>query len=113
MPTPIEIPQNLADLVSDPQRVRDAFELLNALALMEVHLVPPGGADALIAGNQPIRGEPPVLILPLPLQSPNSWAAATGTLTRITFETSTVTTAELAERVAALISDFKATRILP
>lgn len=113
MPTPIEVPQSFAELVQDPQRVRDAFELLNALATMEVHLVPPGNVSALSAGNQPIRGEPPVLILPLPLQSPNTWAAATGTLTRTTFATSTVTTAQLAERVAALISDLKATRILP
>lgn len=34
------------------------------------------------------------------------WAAATGTATRTTFATSTVTTAELAERVKALIDDL-------
>jgi hypothetical protein len=113
MPTPIELPQNLADLVSNPQRVRDLFALANALAALEVHLVPPGAVYTLTAGNQPIRGDPPVLVLPLPLQSPNSWAEATGTETRTTFATSSVTTAQLAERVAALISDLKSVRILP
>lgn len=34
------------------------------------------------------------------------WAAATGTATRTTFVTSTVTTAQLAERVKALIDDL-------
>ena len=35
------------------------------------------------------------------------WAAATGTATRTTFATSTVTTAQLAERVKALIDDLR------
>jgi hypothetical protein len=34
------------------------------------------------------------------------WAAPTGTATRTTFATSTVTTAQLAERVKALIDDL-------
>lgn len=34
------------------------------------------------------------------------WAAATGTATRTTFATGTVTTAQLAERVKALIDDL-------
>lgn len=37
------------------------------------------------------------------------WAAATGTATRTTFDTATVTTAQLAERVKALIDDLYAT----
>jgi hypothetical protein len=37
------------------------------------------------------------------------WAAATGTATRTTFDTATVTTAQLAERVKALIDDLGAT----
>lgn len=113
MPTPIELPQNLADLLSDPQRVRNIIAALNALLAIEVHLVPPGSADSLSVGNEAIRGEPPTFIVRLPLQSPNTWAAATGTLTRTTFATSTVTLEELAERLAALISDLKATRLLP
>jgi hypothetical protein len=35
------------------------------------------------------------------------WGTPTGTLTRTTFDTTTVTLAQLAERVAALISDLK------
>jgi hypothetical protein len=37
------------------------------------------------------------------------WAVATGTATRTTFDTATVTTAQLAERVKALIDDLHAT----
>lgn len=37
------------------------------------------------------------------------WATATGTATRTTFDTATVTTAQLAERVKALIDDLHAT----
>lgn len=37
------------------------------------------------------------------------WAVASGTATRTTFDTTTVTTAQLAERVKALIDDFHAT----
>lgn len=40
------------------------------------------------------------------------WGNPTGTLTRTAFDTATVTTAQLAERVAALITDLKA-RLLP
>lgn len=37
------------------------------------------------------------------------WAVATGTATRTSFNTSTVTTAQLAERVKALIDDLHST----
>jgi hypothetical protein len=37
------------------------------------------------------------------------WATATGTATRTTFDTATVTTAQLAERVKALIDDLHST----
>jgi hypothetical protein len=36
------------------------------------------------------------------------WAAPTGTATRTTFATTTVTTAQLAERVKALVDDLTA-----
>lgn len=39
--------------------------------------------------------------------APTSIAAATGTLTRTTFVTGSVTLPQLAERVAALIADLK------
>jgi hypothetical protein len=41
------------------------------------------------------------------LYSIGGWGTPTGTLTRTTFDTTTVTLSELAERVAALISDLK------
>ena len=41
------------------------------------------------------------------IYSIGGWGTPTGTLTRTTFDTTTVTLSELAERVAALISDFK------
>ena len=113
MPKNIEIPQDLADLISDPQRIREAMAMLNALANLEVHLVPPANVSALSPGNKVLRGDPPVITLPLPLKSPNSWAASTGTATRTTFATSTVTTAQLAERVKALIDDLQTVGILP
>jgi hypothetical protein len=113
MPRTIPLPENLGELIADPQRVRDAFALLNALVQMEVHLVQPANVSPLDPGQRIIRGDPPRLILPLPLRSPNGWAAASGTATRSTFATSTVTTAQLAERVKALIDDLRTVRILP
>lgn len=41
------------------------------------------------------------------LTTTTGWGTPTGTLTRTTFDTTTVTLSELAERVAALISDLK------
>jgi hypothetical protein len=113
MPRKISIPDHLGDLLQDPQRIRDAMALLNALSALEVHLVQPASVAPLTPGRQAIRGEPPTLILPLPLQSPNRWEAASGTATRSTFATSTVTTAQLAERVKALIDDLRLVKILP
>lgn len=46
--------------------------------------------------------------LKVDLAATTGWAAATGTATRSTFVTSTVTTAALAERVKALLDDFLA-----
>lgn len=40
------------------------------------------------------------------------WASATGTTVRTTFNTGTVTTAQLAQRLAALIDDLKAAGII-
>lgn len=44
--------------------------------------------------------------------APTSVAAATGTLTRTTFATGSVTTEQLAERVAALLADLKAAGVV-
>lgn len=44
-----------------------------------------------------------------PVAKKTGWATATGTATRTTFDTATVTTAQLAERVKALLDDLHAT----
>lgn len=44
--------------------------------------------------------------------APTSVAAPTGTLTRTTFVTSTVTLPQLAERVAALLADLKTAGVI-
>lgn len=45
-------------------------------------------------------------------RAPTSVAAATGTETRTTFATGTVTAEQLAERVAALIADLKTAGVI-
>lgn len=45
-------------------------------------------------------------------ETATGWAAATGTASRATFDTATVTTAQLAERLKALIDDLTAQRLL-
>lgn len=113
MPKLIEVPDDLAELLANPEQITRALHTINALLKLEVVLVPPNNVAPLVRGQSQIRGEPPNLTLPIPLQAPNSWAAATGTATRTTFATSTVTLAQLAERVKALQDDLIATRILP
>lgn len=113
MPDTIELPDSFADLIADPQRIRDAIDLLNGLALLQVKITTPQGSNALANGRSVIQGDPPNLILPLPLQAPNSWAAATGTATRTTFATGSVTLSQLAERVKALIDDLQTVKVLP
>ena len=44
--------------------------------------------------------------LKVDLAAKTGWAAATGTATRTTFDTATVTTANLAQRVKALLDDL-------
>ncbi len=79
MPKQIEVPSDLSDLLADSQRVRDAFALLNALATMEVHLVPTGAVDPLRPGGKPIRGDAPNLIMALPLRLGSPIANSTAT----------------------------------
>lgn len=68
MPRNVELPDSLAGLLTEPQRIRDAVELLNALANLEVHLVPAGNVKPLKPGYHQIAGEAPALVLPLPLR---------------------------------------------
>lgn len=114
MSNQIEIPSSVAELIQDPKRIQDALEMLNALVALQVRLTTPQGSNRLASGVSVIQGDSKGgYLIPLPLQSPNNWASATGTATRTTFATSTVTTAQLAERVKALIDDLQSVKILP
>lgn len=75
----IEVPDDLAALFSDPERLRAAWELLNALAQMSAALVPVAGSVAFGVGKPLIKGEPPNLILTLPFQFQVPIANATAT----------------------------------
>ena len=97
----IDLPESLADLLGDPQRIRDAIDLLNAIATMEVHLVAPGNVAPLSPGNRPIRGDPPNLILPLPLKFT---AAITD---------STATAASASAQLNLLLAELRKTGQLP
>jgi len=94
-------PASLAELLADPQRVRDAFALLNALAEMQVVLVAPGGSQPLIPGNKTLRGDPPTLTMPLPLK-----------LTR-TIADSTATAASVSTQLNLLLAELRKTTMLP
>ena len=111
---PIPLPSTTEGLIAwaiaNPDAVRAALELVNRIAALEYNLVPPGGRNtlkqALVFGDDNV-------VLPIPLQLPNPYEAPTGTLSRATFATSTVTTEQLAQRVAALITDLRATGQAP
>jgi hypothetical protein len=109
----IEVPDDLADLFSNPETIRAAFALLNGLAQMQGQLVPPAASTGLVKGQTIIKGDPPVMTMVLPLQFPNSWAVPTGTFSRTTFVTSSVTLPVLAQKVAALIQDLQSTTMAP
>jgi hypothetical protein len=94
----------------NPQAVDEAIALLNRLQRLRIDLVAPGGDNRF-----PLRpaDSPEGIVLGLPLKLPNAWAAPTGTVSRATFATSTATTAQLAQRLAALIQDLQATGQAP
>jgi hypothetical protein len=96
MPKTITVPATLADLLMDPQRVADAFALVSALGQLEVHLVPPGNARALTPGNKAITGEPPNLILTLPLKF------------RAAIANSTADVASVSAQLNALLAELRA-----
>ncbi len=101
MPRTIELPENLADLLTDSQRVRDAIALLNALSNLEVRLVPPGGVKPLQSGYKQIIGDPPSLVLPLPLQCTRAIAD------------STATAESASAQLNALLAELRKTKLLP
>jgi len=92
-----------------PNAADELVTIVNRLYAMNLRLVAPGT----IATDQVLLQNPQEFTLALPIKSPNAYGAPTGTLTRTTFATSTVTTAQLAERVAALITDLQTTKMLP
>jgi hypothetical protein len=97
----VTVPDSVADLLTDPKRVRDAFQILNALVDLEVHLVPAGNVQALSPGNHPIRGDAPNLILPLPLMLPRAIAD------------SSATAASASAQLNLLLAGLRTTRQLP
>lgn len=96
--------------LQNPGAVDDAVALLNRLQRLRIDIVAPGGDSRFPLS---LADSPEVATLALPLKFPNSWAAPTGTFTRTTFATGSVTTSQLAERVAALIQDLQATGQAP
>lgn len=64
----IEIPEDLASLFQEPEKVKNAFAMLKALRDLNVQLVTPQSSVALVPGKKNIVGEPPILLLPLPLK---------------------------------------------
>lgn len=69
MPTPIKVPGSLAELLANPDRVRDAFTLLNGLATLQIQLTVPDANSAASQGKASLRGEgPDNIIMPLALK---------------------------------------------
>lgn len=97
----VTAPDSLAELLTDPQRVRDAFALLNALAEMQVVLVVPGGSAPLAPGNKTLRGEPPNIIMPLPLKCTRA------------ISDSTATAASVSTQLNLLLAELRKTGQLP
>ena len=74
MQVPIPVPVSTADLLTDPQRVQDAFTLLNMLAQMQVTLATPGNTQ----GVKSVTVSRANAIIALPLRFPQNVAAPTG-----------------------------------
>lgn len=97
----IELPVNLADLLGDSQRVRDAFALLNAMVTLNVQLVRAQSAISLAPGQNNIKGDPPNLVLPLPLMLDSAIAD------------STATAASVSTQLNLLLAALRKTKMLP
>lgn len=101
MPQIIQDPDTLAKLLQEPQRVRDAIALLNGLAQIQVILQPVGSARPLASGNRSIVGEPPNLVLPLPIAMQTAIAD------------STATAASVSAQLNLLLAALRLTKLLP
>lgn len=91
-----------------PEAANDLIETVNKLYSLDLEIVSPGtiNCDKILFQN------PDKLTLALPFLVKANYGIPTGSYTRSTFATSTVTTSQLAERVAALISDLQSIGIL-
>ena len=97
----IQIPANLGSFLSDPQRIRDAIELLNALANLNVQLVSVQGTMSLAPAQKNIVGNPPNLVLPLPLMFSTSIADPSATA------------ASCQTAIKELFTELRKTKMLP
>ena len=98
-------------VVANPAAAAEVVRLSQLFAQLQVEVVAPEGAINTL--RQPIKIAGTNAILTVPLKFANTWAAPTGTATRTTFATSTVTLEQLAERVCALIQDLQRTGQAP
>ena len=91
-----------------PGAADELIQITNRLFAMNLRIVSPGtqNTDRVLIQN------PDQFTFSLPLLIAANYGTPTGTYTRTAFATTTVTTAQLAERVAALISDLKTIGIL-
>ena len=97
MAAQIEAPQNLADLLTDKQRVRDAFALLNAISTMDLRIVAPEQYNR----NEVLVGNPQGVTLTLPLKIATPIA------------NSTTNTTSLSTQLNTLLSGLRDVGILP
>jgi hypothetical protein len=97
-------------VVSSPEQVAAYLSALHSLGALEITVSQAGQTF-----RCPVKfgTENAVITLPSPPKFRNSWVAASGTANRSSFTTSTVTTAQLAERVKALIDDLQSIDIAP
>lgn len=109
---PIPVPSGplLQWVIQNPKAAAAAIEAINKLIAIQVQLVQVG---QLAVVKFPLRDTAENFLLPLPLVGPLPWGTPTGTVSRATFDTATVTTAQLAQRVAALEQDLQRIGILP
>lgn len=102
------------DFIRDPQVIAQQMAMLYGLRNLSPQMVVAQSSQLFAAGFSPIVGDPPNLVLPMPFIAPNGkWVLPSGSFSRATFDTATVTTAQLAARVAALEQDLAAVKILP
>lgn len=110
--TPIQVPSSNAMqwVLKNPAAAAQLVEAVNKLISIQVQFVQAGN---LANQKYNLRDTPENYMLPLPLVGPYPWAAPTGTASRETFVTSSVTTAQLAQRMMALTQDLMRIGILP